>query len=189
MAKQDAIVGVSDHNGWAILVTATADGTLVDRRRIELLDEGLPCMPYHHTAQGLPDDQAIELVERVRRSAEKHAMLGLDALGGELSAGIRGIALRECPPLPATIPERIADYRAQCVADTVTYRQALADAAGARGWDVHWYRTKTIFDAAARSLGVNDLDAWFRDLRQSIGPPWRKDHMFAMAAAIAAAKR
>jgi hypothetical protein len=186
MTQNKAIVGVSDHNGWAVLVTARPDGTLIDRRRIELLDEGLPCMPYHHTAQGLRNDEAIALVERVRVSAEKHAKLGLDTLADEVSASVGGIALRECPPLPPTIPARIADYRAQCVADTVMYRQALVVAAEAHGWDVHWYRTKNVLDAAGRALAVADLDAWFGELRQEIGPPWRKDHMFAMAAAIAA---
>src|SRR5262249_28476788 len=31
------IIGVSDHGGWAVLVTVARDGTLLDRRRIELL--------------------------------------------------------------------------------------------------------------------------------------------------------
>ena len=42
MAKNGGIIGVSDHGGWAVLVTAARDGTLLDRRRVELVDESLP---------------------------------------------------------------------------------------------------------------------------------------------------
>lgn len=49
-----AIVGVSDHGGWAVLVTVAGDGRLLDRRRVELVDTGLPKLPYHHDAQRLP---------------------------------------------------------------------------------------------------------------------------------------
>jgi hypothetical protein len=60
---------------------------------------------------------------------------------------IRGVALRQCPALPPTIAERIKDYRAQNNADWVMYRKALAGAAEARGWGVHWYDAKKVFDA------------------------------------------
>jgi len=43
--RSGAIVGVSDHGGWAVLVTVAGDGTLLDRRRVELVDEGLPKLP------------------------------------------------------------------------------------------------------------------------------------------------
>jgi hypothetical protein len=41
-------IGVVDHFGWAVVVTASADGTVVDRRRIELIEPGLPEAPIHH---------------------------------------------------------------------------------------------------------------------------------------------
>jgi hypothetical protein len=37
-----AITGVSDHGGWGVLVTADGNGRLLDRRCVELVDEGLP---------------------------------------------------------------------------------------------------------------------------------------------------
>jgi hypothetical protein len=175
------IIGVSDHGGWAVLVTASADGKLLDRRRVELVEAGLPKIPHHSEGQGLPIDEAVELVERVRASAERHAKVALEAVAAALP-GVAGVALRECPAwLPATIAERIQDYRAQNVADWVMYRRALAAAAEARGWAVHWYD--------ARALPLAELDAQFVALRRSIGPPWDKDYKMAMAAAIAAAKR
>ena len=62
------IIGVSDHGGWAVLVTVAGDGTLLDRRRVELVDEDLPKIPHHSEGQTLPLDEAVALVERVRVS-------------------------------------------------------------------------------------------------------------------------
>ena len=186
MANTGALVGVSDHGGWAVFVTVAPDGTLLDRRRVELVDDALPAIPHHHEAQQLPMDEAVALVERVRASAEKHAALALDAVAATVPH-IQGIALRTCPPLPATIPERITDYRARNVADWVMYRKALAAAAESRAWPVHWYDAKSVFASAAAAMHVEDLDAHFLQIRKSIGPPWTQDHKLAMAAAVVAA--
>jgi hypothetical protein len=179
------VIGVSDHGGWAVLVTAARDGTILDRRRVELVGEGLPKIPHHSEGQRLPIGEAVELVERVSVSAEKHAVLALDAVAAAVP-GVAGVALRACQPLPPTIAERITDYRAQNVADWVMYRRALAAAAEARGWAVHWYEAKSVFGAARQVMGVEDLDGYFLKLRKAIGPPWTADHKLAMAAAIVA---
>ncbi len=162
------------------------DGTLLDRRRVELVGEGLPKIPHHSEGQGLPLDEAVDLVERVRVSAERHAVLALNAVTTAVPR-ILGVALRKCPPLPPTIAERIKDYRAQNVADWVMYRMALASAAEARGWPVHWYDAKSVLGAARQALRVENLDAHFLHVRKAIGPPWNNDHKLAMAAAIVAA--
>jgi hypothetical protein len=171
MSENGGMIGISDHGGWAVLVTAARDGTLLDRRRVELVDDGLPSIPHHHEAQGLPPDQAEALIERVRVSAEKHAVIALDAVAMAVPH-ILGVALRNCQPLPPTIAERIKDYRARNVADWVMYRKALASAAEARGWRVHWFDTKKVLAAATGTP------------RPDVGPPWNKDHQLAMAAAI-----
>jgi hypothetical protein len=186
MSKSGGIIGVSDHGGWAVLVTVAPDGTLLDRRRVELVEESLPAIPHHHEAQGLPMDKAVALVERVRVSAEKHATLALDAVATDVHP-ILGVALRDCPQLPPTIAERIKDYRARNVADWVMYRQALAAAAAARGWPVYWYDAKKVFGPASQALRVEDFDAHFLHMRKAAGPPWNMDHKLAMAAAIVAA--
>ena len=180
------IIGVSDHGGWAVLVTAARDGTLLDRRRVDLVDEDLPTLPYHHDAQGLPPDEAVALVERVRVSAEKHAVLALEAVALAVPH-ILGVALRKRQPLPPTIAERLSDYRSQNVADWVMYRNAVACAAEARGWPVHWYDTKKVLGAASLALGIENFEAHFLGMRKAVGPPWDKDHKLAMAAAIVAA--
>jgi hypothetical protein len=171
MSENGGIIGISDHGGWAVLVTATRDGTLLDRRRVELVDDDLPSIPHHHEAQGLPPDEAMALIERVRVSAEKHAVTALDAVAAAVPH-ILGVALRNCQPLPPTIAERIKDYRARNVADWVMYRKALAAAAEARGWPVHWYDAKKVLAAASRTI------------QPDVGAPWNKDHKLAMAAAV-----
>ena len=181
MSNNDGTIGVSDHGGWAVLVTVARDGTLLDRRRVELVGEGLPRLPHHSEGQRLPLDKAVELVERVRMSAETHAAHAWDAVTTAVPR-ILGVALRKCPQLPPTIAERIKDYRAQNVADWVMYRKALEAAAEARGWPVHWYDAKSVLG------GVEDLDAHFLELRRVVGPPWNQDHKLAMAAAIVTAK-
>jgi hypothetical protein len=171
-----------------VLVTVTGDGTLLDRRRVELVDEDLPKIPHHSEGQALPLDEAVALVERVRVSAERHAKLSLDGIAMTVPGRILGIALRQCPKLPPTIAERITDYRAQNVADWVMYRKALAGAAESRGWAVYWFDAKKVFAATSEALGIKDLDAHFLQLRRSIGPPWGQDHKMAMAAAIVSAR-
>jgi hypothetical protein len=185
MSKNGGIIGVSDHGGWEVLVTVEPDGTLLDRR-IELVDAGLLKLPHHHEGQGLPLDKAVELVERVRVSAERHAMLALDGVTMALPR-ILGVALRKCPQLPPTIAERIKDYRAQNVADWVMSRKALASAAETRGWPVCWYDVKTVLGAASQVLGVENLDAHFLQVRRAVGPPWDKDHKLSIAAALVTA--
>lgn len=186
LSNSGAIVGVSDHGGWAVLVTVARDGTVLDRRRVKLVDDGLPKSPISSRAQRLPVDTAVALVNWVRLSVERHAKLELDALAKSVPDRISGIALRRRQPLPPTVAGRIANYRATIVADCVMYRQALADAAEARGWDVHWFERKNVFGAASAALGIDDFDAHIVQLRKSVGPPWDMDHRLALAAGISA---
>lgn len=186
MSNGGGVIGVSDHGGWAVFVTVAHDGTLLDRRRVELVDDSLPAIPHHHEGQMLPMDQAVALVERVRASAERHAVIALDAVATAVPR-VLGIALRSCPRLPPTIAERIKDHRARNVADWVMYREALARAAEARGWPIHWYDSKTVLDAASQALRIDNFDMHFLRMRTALGPPWNNDHKLAMAAAIVAA--
>jgi hypothetical protein len=201
-AKQGAAVGVAEHGNSAVLVTVAPGGALLDRRGIDLTESGLPTHPHHHEgswavgrylntpgARVMTLADAVALVERVRASAERGAREGLEALAAAVPVPIGVIALRICPPLPPTVEERIADNRAQTVADTVMYREALALAAEARGWSVYWYDRDRVMGDAAAALGGVDVDAFLQAMGRSIGPPWQAKHKLAAAAALAAIGR
>jgi hypothetical protein len=49
MSKNGGI-GISDHSGWAVLVTVARRWDAPRPRRVELLDDGLPKLPHHHEA-------------------------------------------------------------------------------------------------------------------------------------------
>ena len=200
--QRTAAVGVTEHGNSAVLVTVATDGELVDRRRIDLTDNELPTHPHHHEgswavgryqnspwARAISLAEAIELVERVRESAARGARESLDALATAVPMPITSIAIRVCPRLPPTTEERIADNRAQTVADSVMYREALATAAEARGWSVYWYDRKRVFPDAAAVLGCEDINALLLAMGRSIGPPWQAKHKLAAAAAFAASKQ
>jgi hypothetical protein len=65
------------------------------------------------------------------------------------------------------------------------YRQALAELAHARGWDVHLYDAKAVVDQAVRML-AHRADKVLHAPRATMGPPWAKDHRVALAATIIA---
>jgi len=193
-----AILGVTEHGNSAVLVTMASNGELLDRRRVDLT-VGLPTHPHHHEgswavgryrnspwAREVSLEEAVELVERVGDAAARGARECLEAVAAALPLPVTGIAIRECPELPATIEERIKDNRAQTFADSVMYRQALAAAARALGWSVYWYNREGVFLEASKALGCDDIKAFLAALGRAIGPPWQTKQKLAAAAAIAA---
>jgi hypothetical protein len=197
-AQRVATVGVAEQSNTAVLVTVVPGGELIDRRRVNLTDRGLPTHPHHHEgswalgrylnspwARAISLAEAVALVERVRASAARGARQSLEALAVAVPVPIASIAIRMCPKLPDTVEERIADNRAQTVADSVMYREALASAAEARGWSVHWYDRERVFRDAAEALGCADINVFLHTMGKSIGPPWQAKHKLAAAAALA----
>jgi hypothetical protein len=198
--RRAAIVGVAEHGNSAVLITVAPGGELLDRRRIDLT-RGLPTHPYHHEgswavgryvnsswARAISLADAVALVERVHDSAARGARESLEVLAAAVPVPIASIAIRVCPKLPSTTEERIKDTRAANVADSVMYREALATAAEARGWFVHWYDRERVFRDAAAALGGKDIDAFLHTMGRSIGPPWQAKHKLAAAAALAATR-
>jgi hypothetical protein len=188
-------LGVAHHLGWAVAVTASSDHDVVDRRRIELVEAGLPAAPIHHeggahplhrTGDPLDDDALAALVAEVRASAVRSATASLDGLEATLPGPIGSISLRAWP---ADFPDDVAVLR--CVpyesrADSVMYRQVLAELARERDWTVHLFDAADVEDDAARLLGGRADDV-LRGPRTRLGPPWSKDHRIALAATILAA--
>ena len=201
METRGACVGVAEHGNSAVLVTLGPSRELLDRRRVDLTT-GLPTHPYHHEgswavgrylnspwARPMALSDAVALVERVREAAAQGARESLEALAATVPLAITGIALRVCPALPPTTEERIADARAATMADSIMYREALANAAVARGWTVSWYDAEHVFQDAAAAAGREDIDVFLQEMGRSVGPPWQAKQKLAAAAALGAAAR
>lgn len=197
--ESGATVGATENGNVAVLVTLGSVHVALDRREVALTS-GLSTHPYHHEGAwaigryldspwarrvSLPD--ALTLIERVHEAALVGARQHLETLAAEIGEPVAAIALRECPALPPTLEERLWDHRAQTVADSVLYRQALAAAATELGWKVHWFTRDQVQHQAARALGSRALDDVIREMGRTIGPPWQARHKLAATAAIAAA--
>jgi hypothetical protein len=138
-------IGIAHHYGWGIAVTASPSFEVVDRRRIELIEPGLPAAPIHHeggvhdlhsSGEPLDDDRLAELVTNVRQSVASAAASSLDALVKSLSEPVESIAIRAWP---SDFPGDIATLRRppyESRADSVMYCQVLPEVAAERGWGV-----------------------------------------------------
>ncbi len=178
-------VGIAHHLGWAVAVTASAHHEVVDRRRIELVEPGVAAAPIHHEGKPLDDDAAATLVATVRASARRATSAALDELATAVTEPIVSMSLRAWP---GDFPDEIAVLRRapyEARADSVMYRQVLAECARARGWDLHLYDAKDVESSAAIVLGER-ADEVLRGPRARLGPPWGKDHRMALAATILA---
>ena len=178
-------LGIAHHLGWAVAVTASADHKVVDRRRIELIEPGMATAPIHHEGKALDDDATAVLVAQVRASAARATSDALDELATALPEPIVSMSLRAWP---LDFPEDIATQRRvpyESRADSVMYRQVLADLAGARGWTVHLYDAKDV-EARAVSKLAERADEILLGPRETMGAPWAKDHRMALAATIVA---
>lgn len=187
-------IGIAHHYGWAVAVTADADHEVVDRRRIELLGDGLPAAPVHHeggphelhrTGPPLSDDELAALVAEVRASAVTTSSASLDALAAAVERPIASLSLRGWP---ADFPTDIAVQRQaphESRADSVMYRQVLAELAHERGWAVAAFDAATV-EREARALLGGRADEVLLGPRARLGAPWAKDHRIALAATVLA---
>ena len=179
-------LGIADHLGWAVAVTASADHRVVDRRRIELVEPGITPAPIHYESRNLDVAGTAALVATVRASVTRAAATALDVLAAALAGPVISVSLRTWPPeFPDDIAvQRRSPYEAR--ADAVMYRQILAGLADARGWRVHLYDAKGI-EARATALLADRAEAILHGPRTTLGPPWTKDHRTALAATVLAA--
>jgi len=188
-------LGIALHFGWAVAVTAGDDHRVVDRRRIELIEPGLPNAPIHHeggahplhtTGDPLDDEALARLVDEVRTSAARCTSSALDEIAGASPGPIRSISLRAWP---GDFPRDIAVLRRvpyESRADSVMYREVLAEQARVRGWDVHLYDNDV--ERRATDLLGTRAEQVLHGPRAELGPPWTKDHRTALAATVLASQ-
>src|SRR5436309_4443152 len=187
------VVGVADHSGWAILVSAAAvngQPTVVDRRRVRLIEKGVPNQPYHHETLALSDAEAEQLLRKVKRSIAACTALAFDHLSADLWPRYRvaSITIRQPPlaHLPATVGEVHRSYHALCRADGMLYHSAICTAARQRDWKLVFHRRGEELAEAAAALraSTHEVERFMNDLRQTLKPPWTAEHRNAFAAAI-----
>jgi hypothetical protein len=184
------VTGISDHIGWAELVTMSVRErvpVILERRRAELIEKGLPSAPYHHEGLEVAFEEAERIIRRTRASVEACCGRGVDALKSSL--GTDAIAIQESPyrELPESVARVLSLRALSCTADGMLYREELASQASAAGLVVHRFpRRSDPIAAAAQALGwssqrVTDLLSEFGG---SVGAPWRKEHRHVAAAAL-----
>jgi hypothetical protein len=176
-------IGFRAHTGWAVAVTIAgtkSSPTVIDRRRINLLEKGVPFEVYH-AASRQPFEKAKAMVDRATESARKMAKHALDELAQEVrssghdlrSAGVvLGGRLAELP-----IEQALRAHAAKHAAEGQLYRTALLGAASDRGLRVLGIPEREIEEHAASTfkIPVHELRQRLVDLGKPIGPPWAAD--------------
>jgi hypothetical protein len=189
------VLSVADHAGWAHIVCVAAPNNVpavIERRRVTLIDGGLPTLPYHHESLSMREAEANALIARVQRSIARCTSLALHRLVAELGAAYRAVALaiREPPfaELPATVAVVRRSYPLQCAADGMMYQLAVCRAARDRGLDVQLCRRGEEASRAAERLKLRsqDIESFVNGKGRPSGPPWTQEHRRAYAAGIAA---
>src|SRR5260221_2520641 len=187
-------IGIEDHYAWANLVSVTTSGPteiLLDKRRVELLDQHLAASPYHHDTLKMPLSGAEKLVRDVQTSANKRAKSALSSLIGDLApAKCRSIAIRvpPLPDLPATVAEAHARTWITNRADGMIYHQALTRAAADLNLKIFYFEKDDVLELSAQALGrtARELEHQLKAFGSIFGPPWRKGQVVACAGAILA---
>jgi len=190
MGETRAVIGATDHIGWAELVTLGSRAgapILLDRRRVELVDARLPSAPYHHECLELDLEPAIDLVDRVRASVAECSRATLSRMREEHRAGALILPTSPFERCPESLEEVLRSRRLTMAADGMMYREALAEAAASLGMAVHRYPRKSDPAAlAAEALGIDGagVASLVAALGREAGAPWRHVHRQAAAAAL-----
>lgn len=190
-------LGVKTHSGWAavIVLGLTEDGfQLIDRERIELVDESWAKQPYH-AAETLEPETARTLVARGIKSAHDVATRQLKALvERETERGnvVSGCAVLTSSPMPNwTVDEILAVHFRMHKAEGVLFSNAMLQAAKDCKLRPLGVAEKTLASDAPVRLGFNSksLEKILSLMGKASGPPWTKDQKHATVAAMIALKR
>jgi hypothetical protein len=186
--------GLKAHSGWAALVVVGKRGgevAVVDRRRVELVEETWAKQPYH-AAENLEPDAARDLVKRGVASARRIAVREMrSAVKREQERGneVTACAVLVVDPMPDWSVEQIlAVHFRMHKAEGVLFREALVAATKACGVKLVAIPEKLLAKYAEKALGApaSGLAKQVAALGKSVGPPWGKDEKDAALAALVA---
>jgi len=196
--RAPCVVSVADHTGWAYVVCVAATNhvpSVIARRRVTLIDAGLPTQPYEHDTTAMREDEADALVARVRRSIASVTSTALKRLVTELAPAhaVVALAIRKPPfdKLPATVADARASSRILYAADGMMYQQAICRAARDLDIEVRLCRRGEESTQAAEHLDVtaDEIEAFVGRTGRPAGPPWTQEHRRAFAVGMAALAR
>jgi hypothetical protein len=194
MRPAPCVVSVAEHSGWAYLVCVAARSNVpavIVRRRVALIDQSLPTMPYEHDTTAMREDEANAVIARVRRSIAARTSDALRRVVMELAPAHTAVALAiRKPPfdaLPATVAAVRTSHRLLCAADGMLYQLAVCRAARQLELEVHLCRRGEEAARAAQQLGVTpgEIEEFVSRTGRPSGPPWTQEHRRAYAAGIA----
>jgi hypothetical protein len=195
MKPAPCVVSVAEHTGWAHLVCVAARGNVpavIARRRVALIDKGLPTMPYEHETTAMGEEEARAVIARVRQSIAARTSDALRRVVIELAPAHTAVALAiRKPPfdtLPATVIAVRTSHRLLSAADGMLYQLAVCRAARQLELEVHLCRRGEEAARAAQQLGVTpgEIEDFVGRTGRPTGPPWTQEHRRAYAAGIAA---
>ena len=186
--------GLKSHSGWAALVVigkARDEVAVVDRRRIELVNESWAKQPYH-AAEGLESRVARDLVKRGTEAAHRFAL-------DEIKAAIKRERARKnevlaCAVLVGTpmpdwnTDEILAVHFRMHKAEGVLFQNALVRASEKCKLHTLPVLEKELLSQATNQLG-DKVVKQIPGLGKSVGPPWGKDQKDATLAALMALPR
>jgi hypothetical protein len=182
-------MGLKTHSGWAALVAIGKDRGeqfyLIERRRIELVDEPWAKQPYH-AAEGLRIEEARDVVRRGIDAARAIAVREMKAAIQRLKDG--GYAAVSCGiitgnPMPAdwTVDDILAVHLRMHKAEGVLFQDVLLTAAAECSLKAVSVNEKRLFEEAGRTQ--MELIA---QIGRNAGPPWGQDQRAAALAAMTA---
>jgi len=192
--------GMKAHSGWtALVVLGDHDGGLVvvDRRRIDLVEDEWAKQPYH-AAEDLKPAAARDLVERGIAAAHRIAIQEMRAVvkrERERDNEVAACAVLVGEPMPGwNTDEILAVHFRMHKAEGVLFRDALARAAEVCGLRLVAIPENLLSKHAERALGTSralgipasGLAKKIAALGKSVGPPWGKDQKDAALAALVA---
>jgi hypothetical protein len=186
--------GLKAHSGWAALVVVGRAGgglVVVDRRRLELVEEEWAKQPYH-AAEEMERAAGRKRVELGIRSARRVASREIAAAvarererGNQVAAG--AVLVGEAMP-DWSADEILAVHFRMHKAEGALFRDALLRAVAECGLPAIGIPEKTMAAEAKQALGprapaaISEIAGWGK----TVGPPWGKDQKdAALAAAIA----
>ena len=196
MRRAPCVVSVAEHTGWAHLVCVSARGNVpevIERRRVTLIDRGLPTQPYEHDTRAMREDEATDLIARVNavrvgmhvpcaRARCQRARASVTPSSRSRSGS------RRFRRFPTSVAAVHASYPLLCSADGMMYQQAICRAASRLKLAVQLCKRGEESARAAEQLGVtpDDIEAFVAGSGRPAGPPWTQEHRRAFAAGIAA---